>query len=171
LSRGRSISRGKIADRPCRASLREISDAVIVAHRSFEFLPLSDQFVEKFIDQQVQQIEELSCAAEQDGEDRRLVKELEKAKKRLQAKLRKRANRESKDETLTFEELGIDYLFVDEADLLLSGVGCSKGAMNGVIAVISAVKSSIECSAFSRPIFSAIRGLSLSVVAALSRLF
>ncbi len=45
------------------------------------------------------------------------MKELEKAKKRLVAKLKKRADRESKDDTLTFEELGVDQIFVDEADL------------------------------------------------------
>ena len=45
------------------------------------------------------------------------MKELEKAKKRLAAKLKQRADRERKDNTLTFEELGVDQIFVDEADL------------------------------------------------------
>ena len=49
-------------------------------------------------------------------DNRQIVKELEKAKKRLEAKLHKRADREAKDRTLTFEELGIDQLFIDEAD-------------------------------------------------------
>jgi hypothetical protein len=51
------------------------------------------------------------------GDTRRIVKELEKAKKRLEAKIKDRAGRESKDRTLTFEELGVDHVFVDEADL------------------------------------------------------
>ena len=51
------------------------------------------------------------------GDNRRLVKELEKAKKRFVAKLKERADRERKDNTLTFEELGVDQIFVDEADL------------------------------------------------------
>ena len=51
------------------------------------------------------------------GDNRRIVKELEKAKKRLAAKLKKRADRERKDNAITFEELGVDQIFVDEADL------------------------------------------------------
>ena len=66
----------------------------------------------------MQQLEDaiLEAKAEK-GDNRRIVKELEKAKKRLVAKLKKRADRERKDDTLTFEELGVDQMFVDEADL------------------------------------------------------
>jgi len=93
-------------------------DAVIVSHRSFEYLPVSDKLFNRFIDQQVQQLENAILEAKaQSGDDRRIVKELEKAKKRLVAKLKTRADRESKDDALTFEELGVDQLFVDEADL------------------------------------------------------
>ena len=93
-------------------------DAVIVSHRSFEFLPVSDELFNRFIDQEVRQLEDaiLEAKAEK-GDNRRIVKELEKAKKRLVAKLKKRADRERKDDTLTFEELGVDQVFVDEADL------------------------------------------------------
>jgi N12 class adenine-specific DNA methylase len=93
-------------------------DAVIVSHRAFEFLPVSDKLFNRFIDDQVQQLENAILEAKaESGDDRRIVKELEKAKKRLVAKLKKRADRESKDDALTFEELGVDQLFVDEADL------------------------------------------------------
>jgi N12 class adenine-specific DNA methylase len=93
-------------------------DAVIVSHRSFEFLPVSDALFNRFIDQEVRQLEEaiLEAKAEK-GDNRRIVKELEKAKKRLVARLKKRADREHKDDTLTFEELGVDQVFVDEADM------------------------------------------------------
>ena len=93
-------------------------DAVIVSHRSFEFLPVSDALFNRFVDRQVRQLEDaiLEAKAEK-GDNRRIVKELEKAKKRLVARLKKRADRERKDDTLTFEELGVDQLFVDEADL------------------------------------------------------
>ena len=60
---------------------------------------------------------EIGQAKESKDDNRRIVKELEKAKKRLTVRLKKRADRESKDRTLTFEELGVDQLFVDEADL------------------------------------------------------
>ena len=91
--------------------------AVIVSHRSLELLPLSDEFVEAFMARQVAEIGAVALVATQEQDDRRYVKELEKAKRRLEAKLKKQANRERKDNTVTFEQLGIDCLFVDEADL------------------------------------------------------
>ena len=51
------------------------------------------------------------------GDNRRIVKELEKAKKRLTTKLKERADREHKDDAITFEQMGIDRIFVDESDL------------------------------------------------------
>src|SRR4029077_9638371 len=93
-------------------------DAVIVSHRSFEFLPVSDALFSRFINDQIGQLEDAILDAKSgEGDNRRIVKELEKAKKRLTAKLKKRADRERKDNTITFEELGVDQLFVDEADL------------------------------------------------------
>jgi N12 class adenine-specific DNA methylase len=93
-------------------------DAVIVSHRSFELLPVSDEHFNRFIQKQVAELDvEIGQAKESKDDNRRIVKELEKAKKRLTVRLKKRADRESKDRTLTFEELGVDQLFVDEADL------------------------------------------------------
>ncbi len=93
-------------------------DAVIVSHRSFEFLPVSDKLFKRFVEEQVDELEAALLEAKAGKDDnRRLVKELEKAKKRFVAKLKERADREGKDNTLTFEELGVDQIFVDEADL------------------------------------------------------
>ncbi|MCU1261247.1 MAG: N-domain protein family [Bryobacterales bacterium] len=93
-------------------------DAVIVSHRSFEFLPVSDQYFNRFVEKQVAELDaEIGLAKQEKDDNRRIVKELEKAKKRLIVRLKKRADRESKDRALTFEELGVDQLFVDEADL------------------------------------------------------
>jgi N12 class adenine-specific DNA methylase len=93
-------------------------DAVIVSHRSFEFLPVSDTLFNRFVDREVRQLENAILEANAEiGDNRRIVKELEKAKKRLVARLKKRADRERKDDMLTFEELGVDQVFVDEADL------------------------------------------------------
>jgi len=93
-------------------------DAVIVSHRSFEFLPVSDGLFKRFMDEQIEELENAILDAKSgDGDSRRIVKELEKAKKRLTAKLKQRADRERKDDTVTFEELGVDQIFVDEADL------------------------------------------------------
>ena len=93
-------------------------DAVIVSHRSFELLPVSDEHLNRFVEKQLAELDtEISEAKDSQGDSRRIVKELEKAKKRLAVRLKKRANTDAKDKTLTFEELGVDQLFVDEADL------------------------------------------------------
>ncbi len=92
-------------------------DAVIVSHRSFEFLPVSDKLFNRFVGDQLQQLEDAILDAKNEkGDNRRIVKELEKAKKRLATKLKQRADRERKDNAISFEELGIDQIFVDEAD-------------------------------------------------------
>jgi len=93
-------------------------DAVIVSHKSFELLPVSDETFKRFVDKEVDQLETaiLEAKAEK-GDNRSIIKDLEKAKKRLQAKLKERADRERKDDAVTFEQMGIDRLFVDESDL------------------------------------------------------
>jgi N12 class adenine-specific DNA methylase len=93
-------------------------DAVIVSHSSFEKLPVSDETFGRFVGQQIEQLEEAMYEARgEKGDTRRIVKELEKAKKRLTTKLKERADREHKDDTITFEQMGIDRVFVDESDL------------------------------------------------------
>jgi N12 class adenine-specific DNA methylase/TolA-binding protein/predicted O-methyltransferase YrrM len=89
-------------------------DAVIVTHASFEKIPVSLATRRNFISQQIDEIE---SAIREERADRgtRLVKELERVKKRLTAKLEALSAERRKDNTLTFEELGIDRLFIDEA--------------------------------------------------------
>jgi N12 class adenine-specific DNA methylase len=93
-------------------------DAVIVSHSSFEKLPVSDETFGRFVGKQIEQLEEAIVEARAEkGDSRRIVKELEKAKKRLTTKLKDRADREHKDDAITFEQMGIDRIFVDESDL------------------------------------------------------
>jgi N12 class adenine-specific DNA methylase len=93
-------------------------DAVIVSHSSFEKLPVSDETFGRFVGKQIEQLEEAIYEARAEkGDNRRIVKELEKAKKRLTTKLKERADRENKDDAITFEQMGIDRIFVDESDL------------------------------------------------------
>lgn len=89
-------------------------DAVIVTHSGFERIPLSQETQERFFKEQLEELEKIK-RENANPDNRRLVKELEKAKKRLEAKLEALAATHKKDNTLTFEELGIDRLFVDEA--------------------------------------------------------
>ncbi len=93
-------------------------DAVIISHKSFESLPVSDETFKRFMKKEIDSLEEalLEAKAEK-GDNRSIVKELEKAKKRLEAKIKDRTGREKKDDGVTFEQLGIDRIFVDEADL------------------------------------------------------
>jgi N12 class adenine-specific DNA methylase len=93
-------------------------DAVIVSHSSFEKLPVSDATFSHFVGKQIEELENAITEAKAEaGDTRRIVKEIEKAKKRLAAKIKERADREGKDKTITFEELGVDQIFVDESDL------------------------------------------------------
>jgi len=93
-------------------------DAVIVSHSSFEKLPVSDETLERFVGKQIDQLEDAIYEARAErGDNRRIVKELEKAKKRLSTKLKDRADRENKDDAIGFEQMGIDRIFVGESDL------------------------------------------------------
>jgi N12 class adenine-specific DNA methylase len=89
-------------------------DAIIVTHSGFERIPISEDTQKRFFEEQLHELEMVK-RQHADSSNRRLVKELEKAKKRLEARLQGLAAEHKKDNTLTFEELGVDRLFVDEA--------------------------------------------------------
>ncbi|MCL4787642.1 MAG: DEAD/DEAH box helicase family protein [Verrucomicrobia bacterium] len=89
-------------------------DAIILTHSGFERIPLSHDTQKRFFEEQLHELEMVK-RQHADSSNRRLVKELEKAKKRLEARLQGLAAEHKKDNTLTFEELGVDRLFVDEA--------------------------------------------------------
>jgi N12 class adenine-specific DNA methylase/adenine-specific DNA methylase len=89
-------------------------DAIIVTHSGFEKIPVSRETQEEFIRAELR---ELSLAIEEQRkqENSSIVKSLERAKKKLESKLKSLAATDKKDGGLTFEELGVDRLFVDEA--------------------------------------------------------
>ena len=89
-------------------------DAVIVTHSGFEKIPVSRATQEEFIKGELRELQLAIELQRKDG-DSRIVKQLERAKKRLEGKLKELAANEKKDDGLTFEELGVDRLFVDEA--------------------------------------------------------
>ncbi|MBL9171731.1 MAG: hypothetical protein JNN07_28635, partial [Verrucomicrobiales bacterium] len=89
-------------------------DAIIVTHSGFERIPLSHNTQKRFFEEQLHELEMVK-RQHVDSSNRRLVKELEKSKKRLEARLQGLAAEHKKDNMLTFEELGVDRLFVDEA--------------------------------------------------------
>lgn len=91
-------------------------DGVIVSYESFEKLPVSDETFNTYLQTQIDELESYIYESKGEKADARIVKELEKSKKRLEAKLRNKADRESKDDAMTFEDLGIDLMLVDEFD-------------------------------------------------------
>lgn len=92
-------------------------DAVIVGHSSFQFIGVNPEEERAFIDEQVEGIEEAIRNAKSNGGQRDLsIKQLERAKKTIQKKVEESSDAGRKDDLLTFEQLGVDALFVDEAD-------------------------------------------------------
>lgn len=91
-------------------------DAVIIGHSQFERIPLSEERQKKIIEEQIEELEAgiQQAKLETDG-SRFTVKQLEKTKKSLRRRLEKLENKEKKDDVVTFEELGVDRLYVDEA--------------------------------------------------------
>lgn len=106
-------------------------DAVIVAHSSFGKIPVSDELFKSFVGEQVDELRDAAEQARAEG-NKRTVKELEKQASRLEKKIEDRAKRETKDSTVTFEELGVDHLFVDEAHCFPyeTGVLTDKGILS-----------------------------------------
>src|SRR3989441_9813366 len=90
-------------------------DAVIVTHSGFERIPVSEDTKRQFYQEQLEELELAIREHQGDRENRRIVKDLERAKKRLETRLKLLTADEKKDNTLAFEELGVDRLFVDEA--------------------------------------------------------
>ena len=90
-------------------------DAVIIGHSQFEKIPLSPERQKAVIEDQIDEIIEAIREAKEEEEDRFTVKQLEKTKKNLEAKLKRLTESKKKDNVVTFEELGVDRLFVDEA--------------------------------------------------------
>lgn len=88
-------------------------DAVIMTHSSFGKLPVSDTFQEHLIQEQIEMLEE--AISELSGDENRIARgRVENQKEKLEQKLSK-AGKPDQDQTLTFEEMGADFLFVDEA--------------------------------------------------------
>ncbi len=90
-------------------------DAVIIGHSQFEKIPMSVERQRYILEQQYHEIMDGIRELKEQNGDRFSVKQLEHSKKAVQAKLNKLNDQSRKDDLVTFEELGIDRLFVDEA--------------------------------------------------------
>ena len=90
-------------------------DAVIIGHSQFEKIPVSKERQERLLTEQISEIEEGIEELKNSRAERFTIKQLEKTRKSLEAKLKKLQDDSRKDDVVTFEQLGVDRLYVDEA--------------------------------------------------------
>lgn len=90
-------------------------DAVVIGHTQFEKIPMSKEYQEKHIQDQIDEIINYVEEYKHDRNQNFTVKQLEKTKKKLETRLEKLNDDFKKDDLITFEELGVDKLFIDEA--------------------------------------------------------
>lgn len=93
-------------------------DAIIMSHSQFEKIPISADFQERFIKGEIQEVEQaIREYSADDTKSKVTIKQLERTKKNLKTKLEKLNDQSRKDDVITFEELGVDKIYVDEAHL------------------------------------------------------
>ena len=90
-------------------------DAVIIGHSQFERIPVSRERQERMLQEQIYEIEDGLMELKANNAERFTIKSLEKTKKSLEVKLKKLQDTSRKDDVITFEQLGVDRLYVDEA--------------------------------------------------------
>lgn len=92
-------------------------DLILITHSTFGKMPVSPELVQDHIREQINDVTEAIENAKSDRSDKRTVKELEKIKSNLTARIQENLAEDAKDVGIPFEELGIDQIFVDEAHM------------------------------------------------------
>lgn len=117
-------------------------DAVIIGHSQFEKLPMSLERQRAHFEEQIEEVMQGIYEAKEKNAERFTIKQMERTKKQLQAKLDRLNDTERKDRVVTFEELGVDRLFVDEAHSFKNLAAFSKMRNVAGISQTEAQKSS-----------------------------
>jgi N12 class adenine-specific DNA methylase/adenine-specific DNA methylase len=117
-------------------------DAVIIGHSQFEKIPMSLERQERMIQRQIDDLVDAIDETKRNKGERYTIKQLERMKKSLEVKLAKLNDQSRKDDVVTFEELGIDRLFIDEAHYFKNLFLITKMRNVGGIAQVEAQKSS-----------------------------
>ena len=117
-------------------------DAIIMGHSQFEKIPMSALRQHQILSRQLQEIMEGIAEAKENNAERFTIKQMERTKRSIQAKIKKLNNQNRKDDVITFEELGVDRLFVDEAHSYKNLFLVTKMRNVGGIAQTDAQKSS-----------------------------
>ncbi|MCD8012162.1 MAG: SNF2-related protein [Lachnospiraceae bacterium] len=90
-------------------------DAIIIGHSQFEKIPMSIERQERELREQIDEIEEEIASLKMERGEKFTIKQMEKSRRSLKARLEKLLSTERKDDVVTFEQLGVDRLFVDES--------------------------------------------------------
>ena len=117
-------------------------DAIIIGHSQFEKIPMSLDRQRIILEQQMQEIKDGIAELKRNRGDSFSVKQLEKSKKSVKQKLEKLNDQSRKDDLVTFEELGVDRIFIDEAHYYKNLAAFSKMRNVGGISQTEAMKSS-----------------------------
>lgn len=117
-------------------------DAVIIGHSQFEKIPMSAERQKTILQNQLDEIINGIIEAKTENAERYTVKQMEKTKRGLEAKIKKLNDQERKDDVVTFEEIGVDRVFVDEAHFYKNLFLYTKMRNVGGIAQTEAQKSS-----------------------------
>ena len=117
-------------------------DAIIIGHSQFEKIPMSVERQKAILEQQLEEITNGILEMKANRGERFSIKQLEKSKKGIQAKLKKLNDQSRKDDVVTFEELGVDRLFIDESHYYKNLFLFTKMRNVGGIAQTEAQKSS-----------------------------
>lgn len=117
-------------------------DAIIIGHSQFEKIPMSIERQRAILEQQMDEILEGIAEIKKNRGDNFSIKQLEKTKKTIKQKLDKLNDQTRKDDVVTFEELGVDRVFVDEAHYYKNLAAFTKMRNVGGISQTEAMKSS-----------------------------
>ena len=117
-------------------------DAIIIGHSQFEKIPMSIERQRMILEQQLDEIVEGVAELKKNRGDNFSIKQLEKTKKTVKQKLEKLNDQTRKDDVVTFEELGVDRLFIDEAHYYKNLAAFTKMRNVGGISQTEAQKSS-----------------------------
>jgi N12 class adenine-specific DNA methylase/predicted RNA methylase len=91
-------------------------DAVVIGHSSFKKIGMPQETLDEILHEQIDDLVDAISLQKAESGDRVTIKEMEKTRDRMEARLKRAAETGSKDKVVTFDELGVDALFVDEAD-------------------------------------------------------
>lgn len=117
-------------------------DAVIIGHSQFEKIPMSIERQRDILQRQIDELIEGIAQLKSENGERFSIKQLEKSKKSIEAKLKKLNDQSRKDDVVTFEELGVDRIFIDESHYYKNLYLYTKMTNVGGIAQTEAQKSS-----------------------------